>query len=315
MIPKLAKKYLRGLSLVELMVALVISSILMGGVIYVFNLSKRTYTLQTALAELHDNARFVMDEFTREVRMAGYFGCSGNPPVGVGAPFKSAVGDNDVSVGAGFPPTDTLIMTSFTEQLNVKIDGQFDLTETKIPLLPGSIFPTIDEKIIVSNCRHSHYYKVTGLPTVANPEITITPGFLYNYFPPVEVFRKATSTTYKVLHQGKDFDLFKCENDVCDPNEPFVEGVQSMQIRYGIDTDDDFIPNRYVTVPTGGNVASIRITLLMRTVSKKGIVCSVNKSFKLDSDLTSYAPKETGYCYRLFVSTINVRNRKDTRNN
>jgi type IV pilus assembly protein PilW len=320
MIPKLPKKYLLGLSLVELMVALVISSVLMAGVIYVFNSSKRTYILQTEFAELYDNARFVMDELTREIRMAGYFGCSGIPPAGTPSPFQAV---NDVLVGGGFPRTDTLIITSFSEQLGVNPNTQFSSGNSTITLANianTSSVPNIGDQIVVSDCRYSNNYTIGGRDiSGGNPIITTNTVFpQLGYFPPVEVFKNPQPVTYKVSRIGENFTLEKC---VPDPDcKPFVDGVQNMQVRYGIDLGADNMPDRYVTDPNNPSrrrVASVRITLLMRTTTKRGIICPTKKSFFLDPDLmthSSYFPMEdnkeaeTGYCHRLFTTTIDVRN-------
>jgi prepilin-type N-terminal cleavage/methylation domain-containing protein len=64
----------QGFSLTEIMVALLISSILMYGVMTIMSSGKRTYALQSELAELYDNARFVMEDITFTLRMAGFKG-------------------------------------------------------------------------------------------------------------------------------------------------------------------------------------------------------------------------------------------------
>ncbi|MGI9331790.1 MAG: PilW family protein [Gammaproteobacteria bacterium] len=66
-----------GLSLVELMVALVIGSILMIGVITLFVSSRANYRFNTELSQAQDTARFAMDTLLADLRMAGYFGCGG----------------------------------------------------------------------------------------------------------------------------------------------------------------------------------------------------------------------------------------------
>ncbi|UCE89961.1 MAG: PilW family protein, partial [Pseudomonadota bacterium] len=66
----------RGVTMVELMVALAISSILMLGVGTVYVTSKHSYKLQDELAKLQEDARFVYHTMTTDLRMAGYVGCS-----------------------------------------------------------------------------------------------------------------------------------------------------------------------------------------------------------------------------------------------
>ena len=68
----------RGLSLIELMVAIVISSLLMAGTIQIFVNNKKTYQVQEAVSRLQENGRFGMQFLTRDIRMADFWGCVGS---------------------------------------------------------------------------------------------------------------------------------------------------------------------------------------------------------------------------------------------
>ena len=71
-----------GLSLIELMVAVVLSSVLLLGVVEVFNNSSRTDRTGAALADLQDDARVAMEFLKRDIRRSGYLGCA-DPQTGV----------------------------------------------------------------------------------------------------------------------------------------------------------------------------------------------------------------------------------------
>ena len=64
-----------GFSLVELMIALVISLILTAGVIQVYLSSKSAYSTNQALASVQENGRFGLNFLTRDIRMADFWGC------------------------------------------------------------------------------------------------------------------------------------------------------------------------------------------------------------------------------------------------
>lgn len=64
-----------GLSLIEIMVALAISSLLVLGLVEVFAASRTAYQLSTGLARVQENGRFAMDFLQRDIRMAGHLGC------------------------------------------------------------------------------------------------------------------------------------------------------------------------------------------------------------------------------------------------
>jgi len=66
----------RGVTLVELMIAITISSIVMIGISSVYTSSKRSYKLQEEFSRLQENGRFAINQITRFVRSAGYSGCA-----------------------------------------------------------------------------------------------------------------------------------------------------------------------------------------------------------------------------------------------
>jgi type IV pilus assembly protein PilW len=61
-----------GLTLIELMIALLISSILMFGVGTIYVSSKRGYNIQDNLARQQENSRFSVELLVHDLRMAGY---------------------------------------------------------------------------------------------------------------------------------------------------------------------------------------------------------------------------------------------------
>jgi len=64
-----------GMSLIELMIALVIGLVLLAGVIQVFSASRTAYQLSQAIARNQENARFALDFLQRDLRMVGHAGC------------------------------------------------------------------------------------------------------------------------------------------------------------------------------------------------------------------------------------------------
>ena len=72
---KVNLKRLKGMTLVELMIGLVIAMILLAGVAEIFLGSKQTYRYQEGMARLQENGRYTMDTLSAKIRMAGYTGC------------------------------------------------------------------------------------------------------------------------------------------------------------------------------------------------------------------------------------------------
>ncbi len=64
-----------GLSLIELMIAMVIGLVLILGLVQVFGASRQAYQLSQGIARNQENGRFAVDFLSRDLRMAGHTGC------------------------------------------------------------------------------------------------------------------------------------------------------------------------------------------------------------------------------------------------
>jgi type IV pilus assembly protein PilW len=86
--PSGARATQRGFSLVELMVALVLGLVIVGGVINIFLGNQQAFRTNDSLGRLQENARISFEQVAREVRQAGGNACgvAGNPSILPGAP-------------------------------------------------------------------------------------------------------------------------------------------------------------------------------------------------------------------------------------
>jgi type IV pilus assembly protein PilW len=85
-----------GLSLIELMIALVIAALLTLGITQIFIGSKVAYQVQEGLSRIQENGRFSLQYLERNVRLAGYMGCGSdivrvapNDPANANYPFDT----------------------------------------------------------------------------------------------------------------------------------------------------------------------------------------------------------------------------------
>ena len=65
----------RGLSLVELMVALAIGLLLLLGLVEIFGASRAAFSSAEGSARIQENSRFALEFLRRDARMAGHMGC------------------------------------------------------------------------------------------------------------------------------------------------------------------------------------------------------------------------------------------------
>lgn len=69
----------RGLSMVELLVALAIGSLLIVGAVFVYSQSRNTHALNETVARLQENARFILAVLEPDIQLAGNYGYSNIP--------------------------------------------------------------------------------------------------------------------------------------------------------------------------------------------------------------------------------------------
>jgi type IV pilus assembly protein PilW len=75
----------RGMSMVELMVALAIGSFLMWGAITVYSRSRTTYQVSEQISRLQENSRYAMSVIEPDLRLANYWGLMNDPTIVTGA--------------------------------------------------------------------------------------------------------------------------------------------------------------------------------------------------------------------------------------
>lgn len=127
-----AAKGARGVSLVELMVALALSAFLLLGLAQVFAASRAAYQTAEGLARVQENGRIGLDLISRDVRMAGHMGCAASQsratqPSGAAAPFYSRLSTTRVA-----PET-----APFLFRFEVPLQG---FEYTAVPTDPGETF-------------------------------------------------------------------------------------------------------------------------------------------------------------------------------
>lgn len=83
----------RGLSLLELLVALSIGIFLVGGVVSLFLASKRSYTETDRFSRVAESGRFALVTLGRDLRQAGFFGAAGLANLSTDPDTGAVVGD------------------------------------------------------------------------------------------------------------------------------------------------------------------------------------------------------------------------------
>mgnify|MGYP000155491031 CR=1 FL=1 len=149
---------------------------------------------------------------------------------------------------------------------------------------------------------------------VCIPSVTTLPvgeSCKYSFPPGSTLFRLITHAYYigssqnipSLFNEKLIVDTVTHDADTLD--ELVVQGVENMQILYGVDTDADDIPDQYVTANNigAGTVSSVRIHLLIRSIKEVG------KSIQNYSYLGNTITPTDKFLRKEFTTTIKLRNR------
>ena len=387
-----------GVTIIELMIALVIGSVIMVGVGTVYSSSKRSYKTQEEFSRLQENGRFAMNYIARFVRGAGFSGCASgldsssftndlNTPntlewnfstgiegyeasgTGPGQVLGSALAEypdasstaSNWTIGGGatvplplatgsadsvVPHSDVLVSRS-ADGAGVEISknnsgAQLFLNCTGVdPDGCGSGSPSYSglcdgDILLVSDCKKSIAFQGTNIQTTgsgASCEVNVAhaagggPGNAVTSWGganpgPERLFKKGDEmlkVSTKVFYVGKGTNgpaLFLKQGNSA--GQELVEGVETLQVLYGEDTDaaPDNVPNRYVAadkVVDFSNVVAVRISILLRSLKELPHRDNTTNTFLLGGTTAASAASITAptdkRMRRVMSMTIKLRNR------
>ena len=334
-----------GFSLVEMMVAMTISLVLVLGVATIMISSKRSYNVQQDMARMQENARFAIEFLNKDLRMTGNFGCSGEVPNGITrlggteggvglAPDMLSVNFADSNQNA-FSVVHPLLASGGStggstggsvlggggaggagavvyDQLN-EGDATFNFNKR------GNLNET--DTVIASDCGGSDAYTITDITdtTVAlvrggqcKSLSTSTNGLCKTYnnngLSDGGEIRRLVTYTYSILAatSGVGFSLFRNADEL-------VEGVENMQIRYGVNNGTNNGANMLVQYQTANNITnwnnilSVRIYLVVNTIKQRFDKELDTQTYDV-GELQPYNPDDDYRRRTVFTTTVMLRN-------
>lgn len=324
-----------GISLVEILVSLVISLFLLGGIIQVYLGNTSTYKFANALSQVQENGRFAMDTISQDLRAAGDWGCINFNPLNVTTINNTTITNinNTLVPQGGFVAaihdfiTNTPIRatnntgglnTSDTITISGSKPGQVNISSPFST--PAQTFVTVNrtnpfivgDLALIARCgpndllipAEADIFRVTGVDTVnsrLNHATTLSQQYQND-----AVIQRLQTVTYSIgAGTAAQPALFRADNGT---NQELIEGVQDMQILYGVDTNSDTYANQYVTsnnVASFRSVVSIRVMLLVR--STENFVTDQPQVVPFNG--AADANPGDRRIRQVFISTIALRNR------
>ena len=333
----------RGLTLIELMVAMAIGLVVMATMHKVYVDSSRLYRFSTGLSRIQENGRFGLEFIRQDARLAGFWGCyhditlsnristansNCRPYTGTACTNTPGKGNNIEGTNNN-PPTAPLVATSDTITFRgatgtaISLSGDVGTSGTVGVTSTGSI--QTGDTVLISNCEVGDIFEVTatGAGTLTHGAGSNTTADLLNSY------LQAASSVYLVQEHtycvaaGVDGttpalrrltfpNVLVGAAATCAANgDEMVEGVEDMQILYGEDTDADNVANRYVGAGTAGlameNVVSVRISLLLRSVENNLLTDPTQVTYN-GANFPNPLPANDRYLRKVFNATVSVRN-------
>ncbi len=339
-----------GFTLVELLMAAVLGLIIMGTFLQLFISTQTNYRTNDQLARIQESGRFSVEFISQTARTVGFRGCAGSaatitnslgattyhydfatpveghqytgttgtattdwtPNLTAGA-IGSPVAGSDIITFRGPDNScqaDIIAHTGFTANLEI------DSSTTCIA--PGDI-------VIAADCENVEVFQAVGSAmggtnwelahTQAGTPGNTGPNFI-DTFENGSVMRMISTTYYVRNNPAGVPSLYRIQTTntagaaQAGTPEELVEGVESMQVVYGLDTDGDGALDSYDTannVTDWEEVVSVRIGFLLRSPEEN--LKGEQDTFTYQVNGATIDPVDDFRMRQVMVTTMTLRNR------
>ena len=321
-----------GFSVVEMMIAMTVGLVLVGGIMEIFLSSRTTNSLQMSIAKIQQNGRMAINTLTTEIRMADYSGCYHELGSSLENTLNSATafawnlsstiqGFNDVS--SSFNISDSAsggVISGLVEDTDVLvIKGMTDGVPLKTN--PDNATFTIDEPLnrfkkgellVVADCQKASMFQASsvsnnsGVTTILHAGSSMTPGnstgTVSNSYGTNAEIAKLNSTIYYIKNDATGIPgLFQASLTVNSAGSvaslvenQLVSHVQNMQFQYGVDTDNDSDADVYQDADSVADWdAVISIRVALLMISESQTLAETKESYSFDSSAFTFTKDTT----------------------
>ncbi|MCX8004345.1 MAG: PilW family protein [Burkholderiaceae bacterium] len=342
----------RGLTLIELMISITIGLIVVGALTYIFVGARGTYRVNEELARVQEAGRFALDYIAQDLRMTSFAGCRsrslGNenffnatrPAVAFNGSGDGIVGFED---GSGWTNPTTIvraagdvIVVRRAVGMVVRVLGNSDPAARKVTIEHNAMGLKNGDVVLLADCQRALLFRVTNNPATtgvghhptdlyyaengagaggADGNLAVISGPVAS-----EAFRedaraqamRLVETVYFVgTNAAGRPALYRAVGGAA---EELVDGIEDLEILYGVDTDSDGIANAYQradAVADWSRVVAARVSVL--AVGTDPNVATAPQTFALrDTNADGIVDAQTAPDRRLrqvFTTTVALRNR------
>jgi prepilin-type N-terminal cleavage/methylation domain-containing protein len=254
----------KGVTLIELLIALVISAILIAGIYRTFIHQQKTYATQEQVADMQQNVRVAINRMVREIRMAGFGGKNENTNgsndiinvFGNVNGFANIINPvNDITVD-GITHDQITIIGAFRQIGTLAAAASAGDNTLNINYIGNTKFNTDKKKYVCLNGRNNYgiipddgnILTLAGVVTLNENHSAGEPVFLVE------------AITYGLEKNPQKNPVLFRDTNTGGGNQDVAEYIEDLQFRYVLaDTTEVDVPGN----PT--DVRGVRITIQART--------------------------------------------------
>lgn len=326
---RILRRHEYGLTLIELMVAMLIGIFLALGSLTVFTQSRASYRTSDSQARLQENLRFVLDTIEPDVRLARFWGLH-NEPALVNVPGGIVVNCGAVNA--------TALATTLNREV-AAVDESVGYAAVVPCAAPNAARPDSDVLIV------RHVSQQPAVPTAGRLQIRsdLAISDLFNtgvnpagYGPLAQTHDLVVNVYYVDNGSNLDPTLPSLRRWTLDGagnlvDEEMIAGVENLQVQFGVDengpdVNDVFSITRYVDgdhpIITPGapgflpnaEIVAVRLWVLMRTEQTEVGLTDIGVYTPPDGDLAPIALGGVAYPVNVrrqqITKTIHLRNNR-----
>jgi Tfp pilus assembly protein PilW len=352
-------RHQHGLSLIELMISITLGLLILAALVAVFSQNSRSFKQNDSVAEMQDSARFALDSLSRDLSMAGYLGgvyTSANiVPSSQSNLSNSSAQQTKLVTDCGSADAFTGILwflqaatrIEFQDNISGTSSSQFPClsnvqpntdivairraagqSKADLSLVAGSLTPTLNANTFYLQTNGTEGTLIyTGNLSSSPGAFTLQSGAVPSSLP--MSFYKWVPRMYFIqnyAHSPGDGIPALCRMElqaIAAPTmaaECLADGVQNLQIEWGLDTNNDCIPDEYPKTLQPGTAATsstaavpgqlalavtARIWLLVRAPAQEASYTDT-KTYTFAN--VTVGPANDHYRRRLYTTTVQLRN-------
>lgn len=321
----------RGAGLVELMVAATIGLVLIAGALSVFSSSRKSYVVNQNIGHMLENGNFALDEISRSLQLAGYWGQNSD-----GNSVRGRTGDSAIApIATGNPATNDCT-AGWYATTNRRVEGLNDSNGTyATSCVPNDRYQAGTDVLVIRHVEPNAVATLLASTTYVRSDPVSSQLFIGTTVPTGFTSIAQNYLLRSMAFYVSPYSLVATDNipalrrvelgagpalnvpGTANASEIVVPGIEDMQVQYGLSTsaadagDNATSANQYldannVTSANWPNVVSVRVWLLVRSDRPEIGYANTNTYSLPNGDFTP--PGKDSFRRLLLSRTISLRN-------